>query len=57
MENVLTIDVEDYNLVSAFADMVRFDDWPGFESRVESYPQRLLELLHNPRFLLALYPL
>jgi len=45
MENVLTIDVEDYYMVSAFADTVRFDDWPGFESRVERNTQRLLELL------------
>lgn len=45
MENVLTIDVEDYYMVSAFADTVRFGDWPGFESRVERNTRQLLELL------------
>ncbi len=45
MKNVLTIDVEDYYMVSAFADVVRFEDWSGFESRVERNTGRLLELL------------
>ena len=27
MTNALTIDVEDYFMVSAFADKVKFEDW------------------------------
>ncbi|MEK6790381.1 MAG: XrtA system polysaccharide deacetylase [Deltaproteobacteria bacterium] len=45
MLNALTIDVEDYYMVSAFADVVKFEDWPSFESRVEMNTLRLLELL------------
>ncbi len=45
MLNALTIDVEDYYMVSAFADVVKFEDWPNFESRVEMNTLRLLELL------------
>lgn len=45
MENALTIDVEDYFMVSAFADRIKFDDWPNFESRVERNTNRILDLL------------
>ena len=42
--NALTVDVEDYFHVNAFASVVRRADWPKFESRVERNTQRLLEL-------------
>ncbi|MDX2042613.1 MAG: DUF3473 domain-containing protein [Acidobacteriota bacterium] len=43
--NALTVDVEDYFQVEAFADVVRREDWPTWESRVERNTYRLLELL------------
>lgn len=49
MVNALTIDVEDYYMVSAFADVIRFEEWGGYESRVERNTYRILDLLdkHN----------
>ncbi len=49
MINALTIDVEDYYMVSAFADVVRFADWGTYESRVEKNTYRILKVLdeHN----------
>ena len=43
--NPMTIDVEDYFHVSAFADRVRPRDWEHFPSRVVANTQRLLKLL------------
>ena len=43
--NALTIDVEDYFQVSAFAPYIRRDDWERRECRVERNVQRILELL------------
>ena len=43
--NLLTIDVEDYFQVHAFAGVVRPDQWNGFESRVERNTHRILEIL------------
>jgi polysaccharide deacetylase family protein (PEP-CTERM system associated) len=43
--NAMTIDVEDYFHVSAFADVVSPADWPAFESRVCTNTDRLLGLL------------
>lgn len=43
--NVLTIDVEDYFMVSAFADVVKFEDWSNYESRVEQNTNWILDLL------------
>ena len=45
MFNTLTIDVEDYFMVSAFADTISFDDWDRYECRVEMNTYRILELL------------
>src|SRR6266511_605870 len=45
MLNALTIDVEDYYHVSAFESIIRFEDWDGYESRVERNTSRLLDLL------------
>lgn len=42
--NALTIDVEDYFQVSAFADHVERADWPRRPSHVEANTDRLLEL-------------
>jgi len=43
--NILSVDVEDYFQVEAFADRVDRRDWDSFESRVESNTRRLLDLL------------
>ena len=43
--NALTIDVEDYFQVSAFAPYIRREDWPTRECRVERNVHRILELL------------
>lgn len=42
--NAMTIDVEDYFHVSAFADVVRAEEWTTFESRVVGNTERLLDL-------------
>lgn len=47
MVNALTIDVEDYFMVSAFADIVKFEDWPRYESRVERSTRQILDLLES----------
>ncbi|MBZ0155101.1 MAG: DUF3473 domain-containing protein [Alphaproteobacteria bacterium] len=43
--NAFTVDVEDYYMVSAFADSVRFEEWSRYESRVEKNTRRLFEML------------
>jgi polysaccharide deacetylase family protein (PEP-CTERM system associated) len=43
--NALTIDVEDYFQVSAFAPYIARGDWDSCECRVERNVQRILELL------------
>ncbi len=43
--NAMTIDVEDYYMVSAFADVVKHEDWHKHESRVERNTYKVLELL------------
>ena len=43
--NALTIDVEDYYMVSAFADTIKFEDWHDYESRVGMNTCRILDLL------------
>jgi polysaccharide deacetylase family protein (PEP-CTERM system associated) len=45
MFNALTIDVEDYYMVSAFADRIKFEDWCGFECRVERNTHTILDML------------
>ncbi len=45
MDNALTIDVEDYYMVSSFADKISYDDWGSLESRVERNTQTILNLL------------
>jgi polysaccharide deacetylase family protein (PEP-CTERM system associated) len=43
--NALTIDVEDYFQVSAFAPYIRRDEWEARECRIERNVSRILELL------------
>ena len=43
--NALTIDVEDYFQVSAFAPHIRREDWEARECRVEANVDRILALL------------
>ena len=42
--NVLTVDVEDYFHVEAFASSIAVADWPEYELRVENSVERILEL-------------
>lgn len=44
MLNALTVDVEDYFHVAAFADQVKPENWNGYELRVVANTQRLLNL-------------
>ena len=48
---VLTVDVEDYFQVEAFADVISRDSWEGWPSRVVANTHRTLDLLdeHNTR--------
>jgi len=45
MLNALTIDVEDYFQVNAFARHVRRDEWDGYPLRVEDNTRRILDML------------
>ena len=45
LTNALTIDVEDYFQVSAFAPYIRRDEWDARECRIERNVGRILELL------------
>lgn len=45
--NALTIDVEDYYQVSAFANNVAYDKWGDYESRVERNTARVLEIFSD----------
>lgn len=45
IRNALTIDVEDYFQVSAFAPFIRRDEWDSRECRVERNVERILALL------------
>ncbi|MFQ5752627.1 MAG: XrtA system polysaccharide deacetylase [bacterium] len=45
MHNVFTVDVEDYYMVTAFKDIVKYKDWPTYQSRVEDNTKKILELL------------
>ena len=44
MKNAMTIDVEDYFLVSAFAAHVRPSEWEGYECRVEANTEKFLDI-------------
>ena len=45
MQNALTVDLEDYYQVTAFADSVGSTDWNERPSRVESNTEKLLDML------------
>lgn len=45
LRNAMSIDVEDYFQVSAFAPYIRREDWNGLECRVERNIERILALL------------
>ncbi|MGH8608569.1 MAG: XrtA system polysaccharide deacetylase, partial [Gammaproteobacteria bacterium] len=47
MRNALTIDVEDYFQVEAFAAVIDRQKWPTYSSRVEKNTLLMLELLGN----------
>ncbi|MDN2714226.1 XrtA system polysaccharide deacetylase [Janthinobacterium sp. SUN120] len=49
LRNALTIDVEDYFQVSAFAPHIARADWPRLECRVEANIERILLLLEGRR--------
>lgn len=49
MLNALTVDVEDYFQVTAFAGVVDRDDWPIYPSRVEDNTRRVFDLLDEHR--------
>jgi len=44
IRNILTVDVEDYFMVSAFSDIVNTDTWNHYSSRVERNTMRVLDL-------------
>src|SRR3990172_5921277 len=44
MYNALTIDVEDYFMVTAFSDVVKTEDWSKYESRVENNTLQILDI-------------
>jgi len=49
MYNALTIDVEDYFMVTAFSDVVKTEDWSKYESRVENNTLQILDILDEYR--------
>jgi polysaccharide deacetylase family protein (PEP-CTERM system associated) len=51
MLNALTIDVEDYFHVTAFARQIRPEDWDRFPRRVDRNTNRLLEILAERKVL------
>jgi polysaccharide deacetylase family protein (PEP-CTERM system associated) len=57
LTNALTIDVEDYFQVSAFAPHIARADWPRLECRVEANIERILLLLDSRRILATFFTL
>ncbi len=47
IRNAMTIDVEDYFQVSAFAPIIARESWPSRECRVEANIERILAILEN----------
>lgn len=47
MRNALTVDLEEYFHVRAFADRVKPEDWDSMESRVEQNTEKVLVLLEE----------
>jgi polysaccharide deacetylase family protein (PEP-CTERM system associated) len=57
MKNALTIDLEDYFHVSAYAGKVRMEEWDSYPSRVEQNTDRLLEVLAEQHCLATFFVL
>lgn len=55
--NAMTVDVEDYFHVTAFAGALDRARWPSFESRVERNTQRLLEIFARHRVRMTFFVL
>lgn len=49
MQNIMTVDVEDYFQVAALAESIKVSEWEGIPTRVVNNTQRLLDLFdqHN----------
>ena len=47
LRNALTIDLEDYFHVSAFADHINAAEWASLESRLQKNTEKILELLNG----------
>ena len=47
MRNALSIDVEEWFCVSNFAGVIRPEDWPKLESRIEMQVGRILDILEQ----------
>jgi polysaccharide deacetylase family protein (PEP-CTERM system associated) len=47
--NALTVDLEEYFQVSAFADAITAEHWAEFPSRIEQQTERLLKMLEESR--------
>jgi hypothetical protein len=47
MLNALTIDIEDYFQVHAFSNVIKYEDWDNYESRVEKNVHKLLDLFDS----------
>jgi hypothetical protein len=47
MVNALSIDVEDYFQVQAFANVIPYQEWENYESRAKRNTRRILDLLSN----------
>jgi hypothetical protein len=45
--NFLTVDLEDYFQVHAFSNVIRFEEWDKYESRIERNTFRILEILNE----------
>ena len=45
--NALTVDLEEYFQVSAFADAITTEHWAEFPSRIEQQTERLLKILEE----------
>jgi len=45
MLNALTIDIEDYFQVHVFSNVIKYEDWDNYESRVERNVERILSIL------------
>ena len=45
--NIISFDVEEYFMVSAFSSRVRFEEWPSFESRLDGCLDLILDILEE----------